>query len=67
MASRNHIIILSATSIIALPGGAGTQSEVELAIENKKPLVLLNSSGEWDSFSNQVPTDKSVSAAVEKI
>ena len=67
IASRNHIIILSAASIIALPGGAGTQSEVELAIEYKKPLVLLNSSGEWDSYSNQLPTVKSVSAAVEKI
>ena len=67
MASRNHIIILSAASIIALPGGAGTQSEVELAIEYKKPLVLLNSSGEWDSFSNLAPTVKSVSDAVEKI
>ena len=67
IASRNHIIILSAASIIALPGGAGTQSEVELAIEYKKPLVLLNSNGEWDNFSNQAPTVKSVSAAVDKI
>ena len=67
IASRNHIIILSAASIIALPGGVGTQSEVELAIEYKKPLVLLNSNGEWDNFSNQAPTVKSVSAAVDKI
>ena len=67
IASRNHIIILSAASIIALPGGVGTQSEVELAIEYKKPLVLLHSNGEWDNFSNQAPTVKSVSAAVDKI
>jgi len=66
-ASRNHIIILSADAVIALPGGAGTQSEIELAIEYKKPLVLLNPNGEWDSFVNRVSTAKTVADAVEKI
>ena len=33
IASRNHIIILSADSINALPGGPGTKSEIELAFE----------------------------------
>jgi predicted Rossmann-fold nucleotide-binding protein len=31
MLSRNHINVLSADAIVVLPGGAGTQSEVELA------------------------------------
>ena len=67
LASRNHIIILSADTIIALPGGSGTQSEIELAIEYKKPLVLLSPNGEWDSFSNRASTVKAVADAVEKI
>jgi isochorismate pyruvate lyase len=29
--SRNHIVVLSADAVVALPGGAGTQSEVDLA------------------------------------
>lgn len=29
--SRNHINVLSADAIVALPGGAGTQSEIDLA------------------------------------
>ena len=67
IASRNHIIILSADAIIALPGGPGTRSEIELAIEYKKPLVLLNSHGEWDGFANRASIVKTVSDAVEKI
>ena len=67
IASRNHIIILSANTVIALPGGAGTRSEIELAMEYKKPLILLNPNGEWDSFANRAPTAKTVVGAVEKI
>jgi len=37
--SRNHINILSSDVIIALPGGAGTLSEVMLAEKYKRPLV----------------------------
>ncbi len=37
--SRNHINILSSDVIIALPGGAGTLSEVMLAEHYKRPLV----------------------------
>ena len=67
IASRNHIIILSADTVIALPGGLGTRSEIELAMEYKKPLVLLNPNGEWDSFAHRASTVKTVSDAVEKI
>ena len=66
-ASRNHIIILSAEKIVALPGGNGTQSEIELAIEYKKPLILLSPSGEWDNYENQTPLVKTVEEATEKI
>ena len=37
--SRNHINILSSDVLIALPGGAGTASEVALALRYGRPLV----------------------------
>jgi len=40
--ARNCINILSSHFIVACPGGAGTLSEIALAIKNKKPLILLN-------------------------
>lgn len=37
--SRNHINVLSADVVVALPGGAGTRSEVLLARRYRRPLV----------------------------
>jgi len=37
--SRNHINILSAHVIIALPGSHGTKSEIILALKYKKPVL----------------------------
>jgi uncharacterized protein (TIGR00725 family) len=37
--SRNHIIALSSAVIVALPGGAGTASEVRLAIQYQRPVI----------------------------
>ena len=42
--SRNHINILSSAAIVALPGGAGTASEVELAVKYQKPIVAFTPS-----------------------
>ncbi len=67
IASRNHIIVLSADAVIALPGGPGTRSEIELTIEYKKSLVLISPNGEWEEFANKVSTVKTVQDAVEKI
>jgi uncharacterized protein (TIGR00725 family) len=50
IASRNHIIILTADVIVAFPGGAGTRSEIQLALEYGKPLLILNPNHEWDEF-----------------
>ena len=50
IASRNHIIILSADVTIAFPGGSGTRSEIQLALEYGKPLLILNPNHEWDEF-----------------
>ena len=37
--SRNHINVLSSDVLIALPGGPGTASEVELAVRYERPIV----------------------------
>ncbi len=37
--SRNHINILTADLIIAMPGGRGTSSEVRLALHYRKPVI----------------------------
>ena len=40
--SRNHINVLSADAVIALPGSAGTWSEIELALRYGRPLALYD-------------------------
>ena len=37
--SRNHLIALTPTVVVALPGGAGTASEIRLALRYKKPVI----------------------------
>jgi uncharacterized protein (TIGR00725 family) len=39
--SRNHINVLSSDLIVALPGGAGTRSELELALRYAKPVIAF--------------------------
>jgi len=36
-------------------------------LEYKKPLIVLNPNGEWDSFVSRTPTVKTIADAVEKI
>ena len=50
--SRNHIIILTANVIVALPGELGTRSEIQLALEYRKPLIILSPNKEWDEYKN---------------
>ena len=38
---RNLVNVLSSDVVVACPGGAGTMSEVALAVKNRRPLVLL--------------------------
>ena len=44
--SRNHLVVLSGDVIVALPGGAGTASERELARRYGRPLLELGSPSE---------------------
>ncbi|MDX1410843.1 MAG: hypothetical protein R3351_01680 [Nitrospirales bacterium] len=54
--SRNHINILSSNVIIALPGGAGTLSEVMLAEKYRRPLVAyLHDQSELPGLPPSVP------------
>ena len=39
--SRNHINVLTADVVIALPGGSGTSSEVRLAVQYERPCVAF--------------------------
>lgn len=41
--SRNHINVRSSTVVVALPGGAGTESEIELAAngEHRRPCIAF--------------------------
>ena len=40
--SRNHINVLSADAVVALPGSAGTRSEIALALRYGRPLALYD-------------------------
>ena len=67
IASRNHIIILSSDLIIALPGSEGTQTEIELAMEYGKPLILISPGGEWDEFASKAIVVKTIPQAVKRM
>jgi uncharacterized protein (TIGR00725 family) len=37
--SRNHLVVLTGDVVVAMPGGSGTCSEVELALAYGKPVI----------------------------
>lgn len=63
--SRNHVNILSSDVVIALPGSAGTSSEVELAIGYGRPLILLGDAARAARVPASVPATESVEEATE--
>lgn len=38
---RNYLNVLTSDVVVALPGGAGTVSEIALALKNRKTVILL--------------------------
>ncbi|MCL6432930.1 MAG: TIGR00725 family protein [Leptolyngbyaceae cyanobacterium HOT.MB2.61] len=52
--ARNNINVLSSDVIIACGMGAGTASEVALALKAGKPVILLNASLESQAFFRQL-------------
>ena len=56
--ARNYINVLSSDVVIACGhGGAGTASEIALALKSKKPVVLLNNRDESVAFFRSVGGD----------
>jgi len=48
--SRNHVNVLTADVVVVLPGGAGTRSELELAVRYGRPVVVFIGSEEVDDL-----------------
>ena len=40
--ARNCINVLSSNVVVACPGGAGTISEIALALKSSRPVILMN-------------------------
>ena len=38
-ASRNHLVVLTGAVVVALPGRAGTATEMELALRYRRPII----------------------------
>lgn len=59
--SRNHINVLTSDVIVALPGDAGTGSEVRLAVRYGRPLIaFVESDEEIPELPNGVSTSSSL-------
>lgn len=64
--SRNHINVLSSDAIVALPGSAGTSSEVRLALEYGRPVVAyLESRSQIPGLPARVPVHESLQGVRE--
>jgi predicted Rossmann-fold nucleotide-binding protein len=63
--SRNHINVLSADVIIALPGEAGTESEMWLAVQYSVPIVAYGSHREVPHGIPLAPTLDDVKRFIE--
>lgn len=54
--SRNHINVLAADVVLALPGGAGTASEAELAVRYGRPVLAFHeAAGQIPGLPDTVP------------
>ena len=59
--SRNHINVLSSDVIVALPGDAGTLSEVKLAMRYERPVIaFVESDQEIPGLPGSVPISSSL-------
>jgi uncharacterized protein (TIGR00725 family) len=53
--ARNNINVLSSDIVVACGmGGAGTASEIALALKGNKPVILLNNSKESRQFFRKI-------------
>lgn len=56
--ARNNINVLSSDVVVACGSGAGTTSEIMLALKASKPIILLNPSKRLEAFINELPYPK---------
>ncbi|HEX8825840.1 MAG TPA: molybdenum cofactor carrier protein [Archangium sp.] len=61
--SRNHLNVLTARALVALPGGAGTVSEAVLALRYGKPLILFGPREAFHAF----PAELERTEALERV
>ncbi|MBD3883454.1 TIGR00725 family protein [Phormidium tenue FACHB-886] len=65
--ARNNVNVLSSTIIFACGGGAGTVSEIALALKAKKQVILLNADATSLAFFQQLaPAQIRAAATVEE-
>ena len=66
--SRNHINILSSDVVIALPGGPGTVSEVQLAMQYNRPVAaFVHNRDELFGIPHTIPVVNTLKAVQEFI
>ncbi len=67
--ARNNINILSSDIVVACPGGAGTISEIALAIKSQKHVICLNFDigSSFDKYGEQIHFVKNPEEAIELI
>lgn len=53
--ARNNINVLSSDVVVALGAGAGTTSEIMLAMKAEKPLILINPTQKLVDLINSLP------------
>ena len=60
--ARNNINVISSKVVVACGMGAGTASEIALALKTKKKVILLNIDEEDQNFFKKIGKDKIISA-----
>ena len=60
--SRNHLNVLTADVIIALPGAVGTRAEIELSMRYGKPIVIHDV---WRDEFPELPSFSDISEGIE--
>ncbi len=62
--SRNHLNILTSDVVVALPGGAGTDSEIRLALRYERPLILYGDPERAQGLPNRVAVAENTDQAI---
>jgi uncharacterized protein (TIGR00725 family) len=65
--ARNVLVVRSADVVIALPGGAGTLSEVALATKMGKKVIGLGAWGEIDGATTAGTPKEAVKIAIDSV